>query len=86
MDSSAKGAGDFTEYFVLMERGSILCIYPSLHGVLTWQPEYKLDGPVEIHRVKRMNGEFKIQIIGIAHEAFVPLKPSRRPCLPSERV
>lgn len=75
---------DFGEYFVLMERGRILCIYPSLHGVLSWQPEYKLDGPVEIHRVKRMDGEFKTQIIGVGHEVFVPLKPSRRPCLPPE--
>jgi hypothetical protein len=72
------------EYFVLMERGVILCIYESLQAVLSWQPEFKLNGPLEIHKVRRSDGEFKTQIIKVAHEAFVPLRPSRRPYLPPE--
>ena len=72
------------EYFVLMEKGTILCMYPSLQGVLTWRPEAKLEGPLEIHRVK-LKG-FKTQIIKISPDAFVPLIPFRPPYLPSEGV
>ena len=75
-----------TEYFVLMERTKILCIYTSLETVLRWRPSHPLEGPIAIHRIKVSNGIFTTQIIPVAPEAFVPLEPFRRLYLPSEGV
>jgi len=75
-----------TEYFVLMERSKILCIYTSMESVLQWRPRKVLEGPLEIHRVKMMNGVFTTQIIGVNPEVFVPLVQVRQLYLPSEGV
>jgi hypothetical protein len=82
LDRGDKEEMEFNEFFVLMERGNILCIYSSLHGVLTWRPKFALKGPLEIHRVKRLDGEFKTQIITTSPEAFEPLTPFRQPYPP----
>lgn len=74
------------EYFVLMERSKILCIYRSLEGVLCWRPSKVLEGPLEVYRVKMMNGVFTTQIIGVNPENFVPLVQVRQLYLPSEGV
>ena len=45
-------------------------------------PKFALKGPLEIHRVKRLDGEFKTQIITTSPEAFEPLTPFRQPYPP----
>ena len=77
---------DFAEYFILMENGKIHCVYTSLLAVLSWRPQYALEGPLVIQKVMLTNGAFKTQTIGVSPEAFAPLEPFRRPYLPSEGV
>jgi hypothetical protein len=83
-----------TEYFVLMQKDTILCIHTSLINVFNWRPTIKLslDDPLVIHRVKCLNGVFTTQLIPVNAEVFTrnsvysPSEPFQRPYPPYEEV
>lgn len=59
------------EYYVLVECGEILGVFISLEECLTWRPVRILQDPLVIHRIRNLNGEFRIQKIPVVASNFI---------------
>lgn len=74
------------EYYVLMEKNKIHCIFHTLKDVLGWTPLSIIVRDLELHRVRYSDGKFTTQIIGIRPEIYVPLGQAQQPYLLFEGV
>ena len=59
------------EYYVLVECGEIIAAFSTFEECLTWKPFRELKDPLIIHRIRNLNGEFRIQKIPVVASNFI---------------
>ena len=59
------------EFYVLVECEDIIAAFSTLEDCLRWRPTRVLNDPLVIHRIRNLNGDFRIQKIPVVASNFL---------------